>query len=134
MTMTAPPKRAAPSGPYRRRVEGADFSLEANTEAAVEAGYFYVLRQGRVLLRSKHFATAEACYEGLSREYWESRLTSEDLQVRAASAWGLLGLDLEHPGAAAVIRREASPADRRRLEMRQSRRRALAKKSADAQR
>ena len=102
-------------GRYHRHLDGADFSLEANTESTPEAGCFYLLRDGEVLLQSTDFAAVEAAYKALCREYWERRIGSDDRKIRVASAWGLLGLDLEHPAAAAVIRDDGTAADAKRV-------------------
>ena len=75
------PVRVTPQAHYRRHLEGADFSLEANTEATPEAGHFYLLRSGQVLLRSDDFNTSELAYQQLCHEHWESQLESNDAAV-----------------------------------------------------
>src|SRR4051794_28300899 len=99
--MTVPTPKLARHMHYRRRIEGANFSLEANTEAAPEPGHYYVLREGEVLLRTNDLASAEAAYQQLCRECWESHLPSTDARVRRMSALGLLGQNPDHPAAAA---------------------------------
>jgi len=115
-------ERFHPAGAYRREIEGADFSLEANTEAVPEQGPFYLLRRGRVLFKSTAFREALAAYRQLCREYWQQHLNSANLRERLASAWGLLGLDPQDREAAAVIEEEGDPQARQRLS--QMRRRA----------
>lgn len=102
-------------GRYHRRLEHGDFSLEANTEAVPETGFFYLFRGDDVLLRCEDFPTAEAAYRNLCREHWEHHITSESPERRLASAWGLLGLEPGHPGALLVIERDGSSDDHARL-------------------
>ncbi len=101
--------------PYRRYLQSADFSLEANTGAAPEAGHFYLLRSGAVLLCTDDFSEAEAAYQDLCRSHWEQRLASDAFSERMASAWGLIGLDFSHRAASAVIEQEGGAEDRTRL-------------------
>ena len=112
----------APSTRYRRQIDGADFSLEANTEAAPKPGRFYVLRDGEVAMESDHFPEAAQAYQALCREYWTDRLQSEERGVRLASAWGLVGLEPTHKDANEVIKEDGTPADCQRLD--QARRRS----------
>jgi hypothetical protein len=114
-----------PQGRYCRRLAGADFSLEANTPAAPAAGPFFILRCGDVLLESEDFGAAEEFYKDLCRQHWEAQLTSANPTVRIASAWGLLGIDADHPGAIRAISTEGNDADRKRLEQVRRRRRML---------
>lgn len=100
---------------YRRHIEGADFSLEANTDLTPEDSGFYVIRGGEVLLQSHSFQKAEAAYLDLCREFWLRSLTSESAAGRMSGAWGLLGLEPAHKGAAAVIDRDGDEQDRARL-------------------
>jgi hypothetical protein len=120
------PAAVAPFGRYVRHLAGADFSLEANTEAAPIEGMFYVLQGGKVLLSTDDFAAAEGRYRELCRRHWESNLGSDDRGVSMASAWGLLGLDLAHAEAGGVIQQHGTAADLKRLT--QMRGRALAMK------
>jgi hypothetical protein len=121
-----------PWGRYHRQVEGADFSLEANTELAPEADHFYLLRCGEVLLCSADFSTAEAAYKALCHEFWVGRLRSEDRAVRVAGAWGLLGQDLQHRHAAEVIRDDGTPGDQKRMEMLRRKKQFEVKRAARA--
>ncbi len=114
-----------PFGRYLRHLSGADFSLQANTEAAPIPGQFYVLRSEEVLLESGDFAAAEALYKDLCRAFWAEHLSSPDRAVFMASAWGLLGLNLNHLEAGAVVQEHGTPAERKRLEQLRGRARAM---------
>ena len=48
--MTAPPH-----GRYKRALQGAGFTLEANTESVPNDGRYYVLREGKELLATEDF-------------------------------------------------------------------------------
>lgn len=110
---------------YHRSLDNGDFSLEANTEATPEPNHFYLLQQGKVLLRCDDFRTAELAYQELCRKHWEHHLASELPVRRMASAWGLLGLEPAHRAAALVIERDGEHADQSRLARMRSRQRAL---------
>ena len=116
---------APPHGRYKRGLDGANFTLEANTESVPADGRYYVLREGEVVLATEEFAEATAAYNRLCREFWESRLESPATPVRIAAAWGLLGLDPTDKTAQTVIQEDGSPQERKRLEHAQSRRRAF---------
>lgn len=124
---TAP---APPHGRYKRGLEGADFTLEANTETAPAEGKYYVIRAGKVLLETEDFPEATAEYNRLCREFWEERLKDPRTEVRVAAAWGLLGLDSSDKIAQMVIVEHGSPKEKKRLEQAQSRRRALRARTA----
>lgn len=100
---------------YHRTLEHGDFSLEANTELAPEPNHFYLIRKGEVLLRTDDFRTAERAYRELCRQHWEEHLGCAERLRRMASAWGLLGLEPAHRGAALVIQDDGEPADHARL-------------------
>lgn len=110
---------------YRRSLDRGDFSLEANTETAPEPGFFFLLRGSEVLMRSEDYAEVEAAYNQLCRDYWEQHLTGPAAAGRVSSAWGLLGLEPNHPSAAAVIEKDGAPQDRDRLVRARSRSRYL---------
>src|SRR5436305_9192274 len=116
--------------PYRRHVDGADFSLEANTEAVPERGHFYVLRGGKVELESDDFLEAMEAYRKLCRRYWARLLDSGDQRRRMAGAWGLVELEPDNKTAVAVIRNTGGPADRKRLEQIRRRKHAEAAHAA----
>ena len=122
MVETAP---APPHGRYKRGLNGADFTLEANTEAVPADGRYYILRDGEIVLASGEFQEAITEYNRLCRDFWTERLEAPDVQVRVAAAWGLLGLDPTDRNAQAVIVRDGTAQEKKRLEQAQSRRRAL---------
>ena len=121
---------APPHGRYRRGLEGANFSLEANTESVPADGRYYVLRDGEIVLATAEFQEATAEYNRLARDFWEERLQSDQPPVRVAAAWGLLGLDPNDKTAQAIIVEDGTPQERKRLEQAQSRRRALRGRAA----
>jgi hypothetical protein len=106
----------SPSGRYLRSLDGADFTLQANTSEAPEPGVFFVMQGDSVLFRSEDFDLASAHYKELCRAFWSEQLESADLKCGMASAWGLLGLDIDHAGAQRLITRNGSPADLKRLQ------------------
>jgi hypothetical protein len=123
---------APPHGRYKRGLEGADFTLEANTESVPADGRFYILRNGKVALDTDDFQVAIAEYNQLCRQFWSERLNHASVPVRIAAAWGLLGLDATDKNAQAVIVRDGSPQEKKRLDQAQSRRRALRSRTAAA--
>lgn len=116
---------APPHGRYKRALDGANFSLEANTETVPADGRYYVLLDGEVKLATEEFSEAISEYNNLCQAFWLGRLEDPTPQVRIAAAWGLLGLDSSDKTAQAIILRDGSPQERKRLEQAQSRRRAL---------
>jgi hypothetical protein len=116
---------APPHGRYRRGLEGADFSLESSTENVPADGRFYVLRGGEIVTATEEFDEATTAYHLLCREFWMERLQNPAPQVRVAAAWGLLGLEAGDKVAQAVIARDGTAQEKKRLEQAQSRRRAM---------
>jgi len=116
-----------PTMRYRRQIDGADFSLEANTEAVPEEGHFYLLRKGRVEYESDDFPAAMEAYQKMCRRYWTRHLGSSDHEERMASAWGLVNLDPDNRDALTVIREEGQAEDRKRLEQLRRRKQAAAR-------
>jgi hypothetical protein len=106
----------SPHGRYRRTLQGADFSLEANTRAVPQPRRFYLLKDGEVVFDSRDFGEAVGAYKDMCREYWKDHLKSGDPEQRISSAWGLLGLDPEDQDAAAVVKEDGDAAARKRLE------------------
>lgn len=106
----------APQTRYRRQLQGADFSLEANTETVPGDGHFYLMQGGEVKLRSDSFTEAVDAYNGLCKRYWKEHLQSDALEERMASAWGLISLEPSNQEAIEVIRQEGTDADVARLE------------------
>lgn len=120
---------APPHGRYKRGLQGATFSLEANTESVPSDGRYYVLEEGEVALATEDFQEALTEYNRRCKEFWDSRLESEDTQVRVAAAWGILSLDPTDKDAQAVIHRDGTAQEKKRLEQAQSRRRAMRARS-----
>ncbi len=116
---------APPHGRYRRCLDGADFSIQANTEDVPADGRFYVMQAGEVVMASEDFEEATTAYHKLCNDFWRVRLEDDSLPVRIAAAWGILGLDSADKTAIAVITRDGSAQERKRLDQAQSRRRAL---------
>lgn len=110
-----------PHGRYIRSLAGADFTLQANTAEAPEAGVFYVLKGSAIFFQSAEFEPANACFKALCGVFWTERLGSADPAAQMASAWGLLGLDIDHPGAGRHVARHGSAADQKRLQNMRSR-------------
>lgn len=106
----------APFGRYFRSLSGGTFSLQANTPDAPVEGHFYVFDAGELLFESEDFGLAEARYKELCRAHWDANLGSADVAVGLASAWGLLGLDSEHPQAVKLITQNGTAADHKRLQ------------------
>ncbi len=120
---------APPHGRYRRSLDGANFSLEANTEDTPEAGKFHVLQDGKTVVATEDFDEATNAYHKLCREFWNERMVSDAVSMRVAAAWGLLGLDSGDKEAIALITRDGTPQEKKRLDQAQSRRRALRTRS-----
>lgn len=122
MSETVP---APPHGRYKRGLQGADFTLEANTDAVPADGQFYILRDGKISLTTPDFQVAITEYNRLCREFWAERLDDSRNEVRVAAAWGLLSLDANDKVAQGVIQEFGTAQEKKRLEQSQSRRRAL---------
>lgn len=116
---------APPHGRYKRQIEGADFSLEAATDAVPDDGQFYVMRKGKADLVTDDFGAAQKRYYELCEAFWMEKLQSDDPNIRIAAAWGLLTLNPTDKTAIGIIQEFGSPQERKRLEQAQSRRRAL---------
>src|SRR5438105_578175 len=129
--MAEAPRPAPPHGRYKRGLEGANFSLESNTETVPADGRFYVVQGGEVVLATEEFDEATTEYHRLCRDFWNERLQNPAPQVRVAAAWGLLGLDPTDKTAQAVIARDGSAQEKKRLEQAQSRRRAMRPRTAE---
>jgi len=121
---------APPHGRYKRGLDGASFSLQANTEDVPGDGRYYILQDGEVALATEDFQAATAEYNRMCREFWLERLQSDEPQIRIAAAWGLLGLDSTDKDAQAVIANDGSPQEKKRLDQAQSRRRAMRTRNA----
>ena len=125
MAETTKPAPAPPHGRYKRGLEGANFTLQANTEEVPADGRFYVTQDGEILLATEDFEEATTEYHRLCKDFWKERLEHSTPKVRVSAAWGLLGLDSTDKTAQAVITTDGTAQERKRLEQAQSRRRAL---------
>ena len=65
-----------------------------------------------MVLDTEDFQAAEGEYRRLSGEFWEGRLRSAEPLARLASAWGLLGQDLDHRAARSTIENDGTPEGR----------------------
>jgi hypothetical protein len=111
--MSSIPEERTPRGPYRRWIEGTDFSLEANTPSVPEGGAFYVLQGGSVRFSSPDFSAAAAEYDSLCVAYWEEMLASRDPNTRLMGARGLFRRDQTHAAARRILTTEGTDHDRR---------------------
>ena len=111
--MASIPEERIPRGPYRRWIEGTDFSLEANTTAVPQEGAYYVLQGGKVHFSSKDLSAATAEYDALCVAYWEALLQSQDRNTRLLGARGLFRRDHAHTSARRILSAEGTDHDRR---------------------
>lgn len=130
--MSTEPVPAPPHGRYKRGLQGADFTLEANTEDVPADGRYYVLRGGEVQLATEDFTEAVGEYNRLCRDFWSARLEDPAIPVRVAAAWGLLSLDPSDKTAQGIITEFGTPQEKKRLDQAQSRRRALRARSGSS--
>ena len=105
-----------PHGYFRRRIEGSNFSLEANTPAVPCPDRFYVLEAGAVRLSSSDYPAATAAYEDLCVAYWEKQLTHADPARRLLAARGLFCHNRAHLAAGDLLVSQGEPQDRARVE------------------
>lgn len=110
--MAATVQDPTPQGYFRRWIEGSDFSLEANTPAAPDAGVFYLLEGGQVRRTFDDFGAATAAYDAMCTAYWEERLAADDLPTRLQAARGLFRHDMEHPVAGELLTTQGDERDR----------------------
>jgi hypothetical protein len=102
------------AGAFTRRIDGADFSLEANTPRVPADRAYYVLRRGEIIFRSEAYPEALARYQELCREHWENQLEGDEA-TRLNAARGLYALNAQHPQAVAILKSTGDAADHRRL-------------------
>lgn len=115
---------------YRRHLPGAEFSLEANTGSVPKRGRFYVLRRNREVFSSRSFNEALTAYHELCRPFWEAHLNAEQREERLAAAWGLIGLEPNHPAAVEVIRKDGDLKAQSQLTSLRRRHQALRRKAS----
>jgi hypothetical protein len=101
--------------PFRRWIEGADLSLEANTPSAPTEGVYYVLQGGVICFSSDNLAEAGDVFDRLRMVYWEDLLASRDVQERLDGARGLFSHDHSHVRALEVLTAEGSAQDQKRV-------------------
>ncbi len=123
------PQQRPPAGPFVRRLQGADLSLEINTDRVPEPEVCFVLKNGNIVFRSTEYPVALTEYQRLCAEYWEQMLDSADSETRLRAARGLYAQDSSHPRALAILKSDGNSQDRRRLEQ-ASQRSAYAKRVA----
>jgi len=113
---TAKPTVAAGvgAGAFTRKINGADFSLEANTPRVPADRAYYVLRAGEIIFRSEAYPEALARYQELCQAHWEGQLEGDDA-TRLNAARGLYALDSQHPRAVAILKSAGDAGDHRRL-------------------
>jgi len=123
------PVQRPPAGPFVRRLQGANLSLEIKTESVPDDDACYVVQDGEVVFRSPEYPIALEEYQRRCAEYWERMLDNADPQVRVRAARGLYAQDATHPKALAILKKDGDGRDRRRLEQ-ASLRNAHAKRAA----
>jgi len=123
------PQQRPPAGPFVRRLQGANLSLEINTERVPDDEACYVLKNGTIVFRSPEYPVALSEYQRLCAEFWEQMLDSTDHETRLRAARGLYAQDSTHPRALAILKSDGNSQDRRRLEQ-ASQRSAYAKRVA----
>src|SRR5262249_9241435 len=94
-----PPQQRPPAGPFVRRLQGANLSLEINTERVPADEACYVLKDGEIVFRSLEYPVALIEYQRLCAEYWERMLDHADAEIRLRAARGLYAQDATHPRA-----------------------------------
>jgi hypothetical protein len=109
---------AVPSGPrpgtrYYRSIEGADFSLEANTENVPRDGRYYVLQEGQITFSSQQLGDARELYEQLCDSYWRTMMASPDRKERIAAARGVLSHVPDDAAALAELSKSSDTRDQR---------------------
>jgi len=123
------PQQRPPAGPFVRRLQGANLSLEINTDRVPDDEACYVLKDGDIVFRSPEYPVALVEYQRLCAEFWEQMLDSADPETRLRAARGLYAQDSAHPRALAILKSDGNSQDRRRLEQ-ASQRSAYAKRAA----
>lgn len=101
--------------PYRRWIEGAGLSLEANTPSTPTTGVYYVFQGGIVCFSSDNLTEAGDVFDRLRIVYWENLLASRDAQERLDGARGLFSHDHSHLRALEVLAAEGSDKDLKRV-------------------
>jgi hypothetical protein len=102
------------AGAFTRRIDGANFSLEANTPRVPADRAYYVLQGEQIIFRSEAYPEALARYQELCQAHWEGQLEGDE-PTRLNAARGLYALDAQHPRAIAILKSAGDAGDHRRL-------------------
>jgi hypothetical protein len=102
-----------PGTRYYRSIEGADFSLEANTENVPRDGRYYILQDGKITFSSNQLGDARELYEGLCDRYWRAMMQSPEAKERIAGARGVLSHVPDDAAALAELSKSADTRDQR---------------------
>jgi hypothetical protein len=102
------------AGAFTRRIDGANFSLEANTPRVPADRAYYVLQGDQIIFRSEAYPEALARYQELCQAHWEGQLEGDE-STRLNAARGLYALDAQHPRAVAILKSAGDAGDHRRL-------------------
>jgi hypothetical protein len=113
--------------PFRRWIEGAGLSLEANTASTPTMGIYYVLQGGVVCFSSDDLAEAGEVFDRLRLGHWEGLLASRDPQQRLDGARGLFRHDHLHARALEVLAADGSAQDLKRVAQARNRARHAAR-------
>jgi hypothetical protein len=109
------PSAVIPARHYRRWIEGASLSLEANTPSTPTEDVYFVFQKGVVCFSSDSLAEAEEVFDRLRAGHWEDLLASLDRQERLDGARGLFRLDHTHVRACEILTAEGSDQDIKRI-------------------
>jgi len=82
--ITVTPSGPRPGTRYFRSIEGADFSLAANTENVPRDGRYYIRQGGEITFSSSQLGDVRELYEGLCNGYWRMLMQSSDRAERIA--------------------------------------------------
>jgi hypothetical protein len=102
------------SGAFTRRIDGANFSLEANTPRVPADRAYYVLQGEQIIFRSEAYPEALARYQELCQAHWEGQLEGDEA-TRLNAARGLYALDSQNSRAIAILKSAGDAGDHRRL-------------------
>jgi hypothetical protein len=111
--MTGIPSGPRPGSRYYRSIEGADFSLEANTDNVPRDGRYYILQGGEIAFSSDQLVDARELYERLCDRFWRELMQSPDAKERVAGARGVLSHVPDDAAALAELSRSADTRDQR---------------------
>jgi hypothetical protein len=102
------------AGAFTRRIDGANFSLEANTPRVPADRAYYVLQGEQIIFRSEAYPEALAHYQELCQAHWEGQLEGDEA-TRLNAARGLYALDSQNSRAIAILKSAGDAGDHRRL-------------------